>query len=124
MCQPQNPSISSSPTNSTGFGFANSIQTWHLNSAAFTVVATFIFVQFRALLRSILTQNAQRMVRASISSLRGKISEGSDRRKSSNKKVDDNEEKEYMDKGVKNYSETFSLNSSLRSHEKIMITVE
>lgn len=115
MCQPQNPSISSSPTNSTGFGFANSIQTWHLNSAAFTVVATFIFVQFRALLRSILTQNAQRMVRASISSLRGKISEGSDRRKSSNKKVDDNEEKEYMDKGVGS-----DLDMAIDEHDNIL----
>lgn len=104
MCQPQHPSVSSTPTNSSSTSFVNSIQTWHLNSAAFTVVATFIFVQFRALLRSFLTRNAQRMVRASISSLRGKLSEGeergSDRRKSSNKKEENGEEKEYVDKGV------------------------
>nr|CAD2193040.1 unnamed protein product [Meloidogyne enterolobii] len=119
MCQPQHPSVSSPPTNSSSTSFVNSIQTWHLNSAAFTVVATFIFVQFRALLRSFLTRNAQRMVRASISSLRGKLSEGgdmgSDRRKSSNKKEENGEEKEYVDKGVGS-----DLDMAIEEHDNIL----
>lgn len=63
MCQPQN-GDSATASNVTGLDvfkqLTGQVEVWQLNTAAVTVVLTFIFVQFRALIRSILWPELKR----------------------------------------------------------------
>lgn len=70
MCQPHQGATNAAVSNVTGFDvfrqLTSSVEVRHLNTAAGAVVITFLFVQFRALLRSIVWPEVQRSAQRQI----------------------------------------------------------